>query len=89
MNAQAVMLYRGHEPAEYIGELIFTVEEEERLTNIREDVAAYVRQSTVNFITGEWDVYCDEIWAEYINEYERLGLPMLIRISQNAVDRMR
>ncbi|MCL2602906.1 MAG: hypothetical protein FWD90_00335 [Defluviitaleaceae bacterium] len=88
MNAQAVMLYRAHEPTEYIGALIFTAEEEESILHIKNEIEAYVRQSVIAFITGERDIHDDAAWAAYIGGFERMGLALLLQTAQTAVNRM-
>jgi len=89
INAQAVKLYDGLEPDEYIGALVFTAEEEESLQRIKIDIEAYVRQSIIDFITGSRDVESDRAWAAYVREFNDLGLDTLIDTAQTALDRMR
>ena len=88
MNARAVMLYREFEPDEFIGALIFTAAEEERITYIRTDVEAYVRSSIIDFITGARDVEDESEWAAYVAKFEALGLSALLETAQAAVDRV-
>jgi putative aldouronate transport system substrate-binding protein len=87
MNAQAVMLYREHEPREFIGALIFTAEEEENILSIRIDIEAWVKQNIADFITGNRDIGDDGEWDAYIDEFENLGLDILLETAQAAVDR--
>lgn len=89
MNAQAVMLYQDYEPEEFIGALIFTAGEEERILYIRTDIEAYVRQSIIDFITGERDIDDDVAWNKYVREFEVLGLGTLLQTAQAAVDRLK
>lgn len=89
MNAQATMLYQGHEPAEFIGALIFTAEEEERISHIRKDVEAFVKESIADFITGKRDIEDDGDWAIYVEKFTDLGLDTLLKTAQTAVDRVR
>jgi hypothetical protein len=88
MNAQAVLQYPAHEPDEFIGELIFTAEEEERILQIRKDIDSYVRQSIVDFIRGNRDIEDNDEWIEYVNEYTGLELHTLLQTAQTAFDRM-
>lgn len=88
INAQTALLYQGYEPQEFIGTLIFTAQEEENISNIREDIETYVRKSTVDFITGQRNIENDNEWAEYVRKFQDLGLEMLLESAQSAVDRM-
>jgi len=87
MNAQAVMLYNGHEPEEFIGALMFTAEEEENILNIRMDIEAWVKQNIIDFITGNRDIQSDSEWAAYAEEFNALGLDILLKTAQSAADR--
>jgi len=89
MNAQAVMHYQGLEPDEYIGALVFTTDEEEAILKIRTDIENYINQSIIDFITGVRDIESDRDWTTYIQEYNNLGLDILLKTSQTAVDRMK
>ena len=89
MNAQAVMLYREYEPDEFIGALMFTAEEEERVLPIRTGIEAYVRQSIIDFIRGNRNIDSDSEWDAYIKEFEALELDVLLVYAQTAVDRMK
>jgi putative aldouronate transport system substrate-binding protein len=87
MNAQAVMLYPPHEPDEFIGELIFTPEEDERILPVRRRLDTYVKQSVADFIRGVRDIENDAGWLAYIAEMNRLGLETLLKTAQAAFDR--
>ncbi|MCL2217103.1 MAG: extracellular solute-binding protein [Defluviitaleaceae bacterium] len=87
MNIQAVLLHQGHGPAETVGPLDLTGEEEERVLHIRTDIAAYVTQSIIQFITGQRDIYSNNAWTAYVSEFERLGLAVLLETAQAVVDR--
>ena len=89
MNAQAAMLYREHEPDEYIGELIFSGTEKEHILDIRTDIETYVRQSIIDFITGDRDIASDSEWAAYVREIENMGLSALLKTAQAAFERMK
>ena len=89
MNAQAAMLYIDHEPNEFIGELIFTMEEEDRILDIRNNINEYIKQNIIDFISGNRDIDNDAEWAAYIREFEFLGLETLIDTNQTALNRMK
>lgn len=88
MNAQAALQYVGSEPEEYVGALVFTPAEENEIAEIRDDIEAHVRRTIVEFITGERDVYDDEVWELYKLEYAELGLNEFLEAAQRASDRM-
>ncbi|MCL2253362.1 MAG: extracellular solute-binding protein [Lachnospiraceae bacterium] len=87
LNAKAVMLYRDFEPNEYIGAMIFTAEEEERISVIRPEIKDFVRQSIIDFISGTRDIDSDEEWADYLGTFAALKLDILIETAQAVYDR--
>ena len=87
INAQAALLYRAHEPREFIGALVYTAEEEASILDIRVEAEDWVRSNIIDFITGERDIYSDEEWTAYINYFDKLGLDTLIKTAQTALDR--
>jgi len=88
MNAQAVMLYRDFEPQEYVGEIIYNADEEERILHIRDEIEAYVRLNIAAFITGHRDIESDRVWAAYLSGFKDIGLDTLLLTAQAAFDRM-
>ena len=87
VNAQAALLYTDYEPEEYIGTLIYTPDEEARIQKIRIEIEVYVKATIISFITGERDIHDEAVWAEYIKEFDSLGLAEFIAVSQTAYDR--
>jgi putative aldouronate transport system substrate-binding protein len=87
MNAQAALLHMGFEPEEFIGALIFTPEEEMRISIIRADIETHIRTNIVDFITGSRNVFDDAQWAAYLMELDDLGLAAFIQTAQAAWDR--
>ena len=88
MNAQAALLYAPFEPKELVGTLIYTLEEELSIQKQRSALTNYVKQSIQDFITGVRNIHSDEEWEAYLAQYEHLGLPMFLSVSQQAYDRM-
>ncbi|HBU13025.1 MAG TPA: hypothetical protein DEB31_09990 [Clostridiales bacterium] len=89
MNAQAALLYNDHAPEETIGALIFTPEEEAAIRASRSMIDAHVKSTIVDFITGKRDIHDDAQWAEYVLEFEDMGLAAFLQTAQAAYDRVR
>ena len=87
MNAQAALLYKDHEPKEYVGMLIYSPEEEARIHNIREEIETYVKETIIGFITGELEINDDAVWAGYLKEFYNLGLTEFLEVAQTAYGR--
>ncbi|MCL2702778.1 MAG: hypothetical protein FWE91_04110 [Defluviitaleaceae bacterium] len=89
MNAQAAMLYRGHEPVEFVGEITFAAREECCFPLLRTDLERYLKRNVIAFITGEQDIESDDDWAEYIGGFYYWGLEHYLEIAQTAYNRMK
>ncbi|MDR1664732.1 MAG: extracellular solute-binding protein [Clostridiales bacterium] len=89
MNAQAALLYAGHDPKEYVPTLIFTPEEEAAVHEIRAGIEARVREAAAGFVTGERDINNDAEWEGYLREFEDLGLAAFLERAQAAYDRVK
>lgn len=87
INAQAALLYRDAEPDEFVGVLVFTPEEAERIQKIRADIDARVKETVIGFITGSRDINDDVAWAACLTEYDDLGLAVFLETAQAAQDR--
>lgn len=88
MNAQAALQYVGSEPEEYVGALIFTPDEENRIEKIREALDAQVHQTMIAYITGQRNIDDDADWNRAKEEYSSLGLQEFLDTAQAASDRM-
>ena len=74
-------------PDEYnVPPVIYTMEESQRIAEIRAVVDPFISQARVEFITGERDIEAD--WDDYIRELERMGLPEYLEIQKAALARM-
>lgn len=65
-------------------ELFFTIEEQEEVALIYDEIKNYVSQMEVKFITGEEDIANHPQFIESLN---RMGLPTLMEVYQTAYDR--
>lgn len=79
----------GEVPAEYIANLVFTLEEIENITTPKTDIDGYILQSIANFVAGEWDPTDDAQWESYVAEYEKMGLKEFQDTVQTAYTRMK
>mgnify|MGYP000966073868 CR=1 FL=1 len=87
MNAQSALLHKGFEPQEYIKMMIYTPEEEGNIKDIRTSIEAHVKETVIDFITGNRDIYDDAEWQKYLNEFYSLKLSELLEVAQKAYDR--
>lgn len=87
MNAQAALRYVGSDPLEYVGALIFTPEEENKIAGIREALELKVHTVIIDFVTGRRDIRDDAEWERAKAEYVELGLEDFLKTAQAANDR--
>ena len=51
------------------------------------DISAYCKATYAQFITGELDIYSDDVWNAHIKKIEDMGLAEMLEIDQTAYDR--
>ena len=73
---------------EAVPQVYFTPEEEARLAELWPPLSTYCETRMTWFVTGDWPLD-DEHWAEYCRETERLGMPEVTAIWQQALDRQK
>ena len=85
---EANTLYQtaGHQPAEYIPKLNYTLEEVDIVTPIEGVLKTYVEESMANFVTGRKDIDAD--WDSYLAELEKIGLNEYLDVVQDVYTRM-
>lgn len=66
-------------------QVYFTLEEQQRLNQIKPDVDTYIEQMEAKFVTGEISV--DQGWDEFVSKLYSLGIQEVIEINQAAYDR--
>jgi len=65
---------------------IYSLEDTEKVNDIRRDLDLYVQESEAKFITGEMGF---DKWDEYVRTCERLGIRELEKFYQKAYDQMK
>ena len=65
-------------------ELFFTIEEQEEVALIYDEIKNYVSQMEVKFITGEEPM---ENYPQFVETLNSMGLPTLMEVYQQAYDR--
>ena len=65
--------------------LLYTQEEDDRLTIIETDIVSYVDSTIAKVISGT--VSCDDIWEEFCGELEKMGVKEYEKINKDAYDR--
>lgn len=68
--------------------LYLNSEEIDEIAGISGDLSTYIEETEAKFITGQLDVSDDEVWENYLNELEKMGVDRYIEIYQGAYDRM-
>lgn len=79
----------GEIPEEYLANLVFTLDEIEKINTPRTDIDAYILQSIANFAAGEWDPRDDSTWETYQSEYDKMGLETYLETVQTCYTRMK
>lgn len=82
----AIGLRAGKQPAEQVGNIIYTSDELEQIAEIKASIETYVNESTVRFVTGDLSVEND--WDNYKAELSAMGLEYYQEIAQTAYTRM-
>jgi putative aldouronate transport system substrate-binding protein len=78
----------GVKPEEVLSNLVFTLEEIDKINTPKTDIDQYILQTIANFVAGDWDPSDDAQWASYVAEYEKMGLPVFLETVQTAYTRM-
>jgi putative aldouronate transport system substrate-binding protein len=81
-------LYRPYFPKEVYPKVLFTPEQEKRLTVLRTDIHLYVERNTARWIAGD-QTLTDATWNAYQEQLQRMGLEELLAIYQQTYDRVR
>jgi putative aldouronate transport system substrate-binding protein len=76
----------GWAPGEVIPKLIYTIEENDAIQDIRISLNNYVLEMTSAFLAGNQDI--DSSWNAYVAELNNIGLAKFISINQTVYDRM-
>lgn len=76
-------------PDEYLANLVYTMDELEKSQTAKTDIESYILQSIANFVAGDWDPTDDARWDAYVQEYEKMGLSVLLETVQTAYTRMK
>jgi putative aldouronate transport system substrate-binding protein len=66
--------------------IIYNAEEQEIIDELHSTILTYVHESFARFVMGDLSV--DTGWNSYVAEFDRMGLPDVIRVTQSAWDRM-
>lgn len=84
INARAYNLYRSYRPAEHITTIVYEEYPSLHFRESQTNISAYTDTSLRKFIQGEWDPYDDAQWAEYISQYQILGIDELLPAVQDS-----
>jgi putative aldouronate transport system substrate-binding protein len=76
--------YRKMESA--VAGLIYNEQEQEVMDSLHSTILGYVRESFARFVTGDLNI--DRDWDAYVAEFNKMGLPDVIKATQSAYDRM-
>ncbi len=87
MNAQAAMQYIPYEPKEFVGALIYSLEEDETVQELQPEIEAYTTNAIIDFITGRKEIDDDKQWEEYVDGFEKIGLSEFLKTAQDAYNR--
>jgi len=85
-NEMAAQCIPYTDKSKVVGKIIYTLEEEEILSEIRTNITTYFQECFVRFVVGDMDL--DDDWDAYLKELEDMGLNEYLEIAQNAYNRM-
>ena len=80
-----IMARYGKAPANLVGTLAYTAEEQNELGTKQTDIGNYVRESMTRIVLGEMDVDAD--WDTFQANLEGMGLSTVLQCAQAAYDR--
>lgn len=90
-NAQAtgyLAIAERNNPAEVLDwSLNYNEEERDRMGNLQTEMASYLNEARAKFAVGEWDVYNDADWNNYLKTLNDTGLDLWLECAQSAYDR--
>lgn len=78
----------GERPAEVIGTLVYNSEENETVSEIRDQIEDYIAEARALFISGVMDPNDDAQWNNYLANLKAQGMDQWLAIAQSAYTRM-
>lgn len=85
INAQHLEWYVDKHPEHVLNNLLYTYEETETMMDCNNTIAAYVKQTIAEFITGTRSI--ENGWDTYLKELEGMGLSTWLKCAQAAYER--
>jgi len=79
------LLYEPYFPEQVYPNLMFTLDETEKLAVLQTDIHSYVDQMTAKFIVGDESI--ETSWDTYINQLKRMGLDEMMDVYKGAYAR--
>lgn len=89
INAKACKEYAPYEPTNTVPILIYNMDQVEEANEVKNNIEEYMKESIAKFSVGELDPNSDADWEKYLKEYEVMGLPRFLELSQEAYDSMK
>lgn len=84
---ETVALRYGKNPEELVSDILYTQAELTAISEIWTTIKTHVNESVTRFVLGDLDIEND--WNNYLNDLERIGLPVFMDVAQIAYTRMR
>jgi len=88
VNAVSSLKYMEYEPTNTVPVLIYQLDEVETISEITTNLTEYMYETIAKFAVGEMDPNDDATWERYLAEFEVIGLPTFMDLSQAAFERM-
>ncbi len=89
IDARGFRAYEAYKPDEFISAIIFEGKDAEELDALRISIEAYTNKHLEAFIKGDADPFDDDVWKEYLNGYDILGLDRLVMAVQKSYTQSR
>lgn len=81
-------LYKPNEHPELeVPVLKYTADENEKFSTVKRELANFIRQNAVKFMVGSADVNDDKVWNDYVKNLDKLQMPAVLSMMQNAYNR--
>lgn len=74
--------------AEVVLNLVYTAEENEKLSDIKATIEDYIAEQRALFISGAQDIDDDAAWNTYVETLNAMGIDEWQQIAQSAYERM-
>ena len=77
-----------HNPKDIFEFAVYSWDETNENGNRMPEIKTYVKEARAKFAVGQLDINNDSHWQDYLDTMDRMGLDIIIKNTQTAVERM-